>query len=98
LLGTVRDKVKPPHCIQLVFGHKVWKVSVFCIPKKVLQVEKQIIEERDWRGLFETTWASYRNCHYMLLKMKGKYHFNISAISQKWHLMADTGIPPIIKE
>lgn len=65
---------------------------------QVLLVEMRIIEERVWQGVFEPTWTPYGNCHYLLRMKNGKYHFNISAENEKWHLMEDTGIPPIVKE
>jgi len=38
-LGTISDKVEPPHHIRLESGHKGSKDRVFRIPKKVIPVE-----------------------------------------------------------
>jgi hypothetical protein len=52
-LGTISDEVEPPHRIRLESGHKVWNDRVFRILKKVIPVEKEMLEERVLQGLFE---------------------------------------------
>jgi len=84
--------------MQLASGHKVWKDRVFRIPKKVISVEKEIIEEIVRQGLFEPAWGPYRNAHFLFQKKNGKYRFIISAVSGNQHALEDTGIPPNIEE
>jgi len=97
-LGTISDEVEPPHRIRLESVHKVWKNRVFRIPKKVIPVEKEMIEERVWQGLFEPAWGPYRNAHFLVPKKNGKYRFIISGVSANWHTLEDAGIPPNVEE
>jgi hypothetical protein len=52
-LCTIRHEAEPPHRIQSECGHKVWKDHLFRIPKNVIPMEQEIIEERVRQGLFE---------------------------------------------
>jgi len=97
-LGTISDEVEPRHCIQLESGHKVWKDRVFHIPKKFIPVEKELIEERVWQGLFEPACGSYRIAHFLVPKKNGKYRFIISAVSANRHTLEHAGIPPHVEE
>jgi hypothetical protein len=97
-LGTISNQVKPPHRIRLESGHSVRKDCVFCIPKKVIPVEKEMIEEIVRQGLFEPAWGPYRNAHILVPKKNGKYCFIISAVSANRHTLEDAGIPPNIEE
>jgi len=97
-LGMISNQVKPVNQIRLESGHKVWKDRVICILKKVIHMEKEMIEERVWQGLFVPTWGPYRNAHFLVPKNHGKYHFIISAVSANQHTLEDTGIPPNIEE
>jgi len=97
-LGTISDEVEPPHHIRLESGHKVWKDCVFCAPKKVILVEKEMIEERVRQGLFEPAWGPYKNAHFLVPKNNGKYHFIISAVSADRHTLKDSRIPPNVEQ
>jgi len=97
-LGMISDEVEPPHRIRLVSCYKVWKDRVFCIPKKVIPREKEMIEERVRRSLFKSAWGPYRNCHLLVPKRNGTYHFIISAVSANRHTLEDSGIVPNVEE
>jgi hypothetical protein len=68
------------------------------ILKKVIPVEKEMIEERVWQSLFEAAWGPYRNAHSLVTKKNRKYRFIISAVSANRQTVEDTGIPPSIVE
>jgi len=76
----------------------VWQDSVLPIPKKVIAVEKDVIEERVRPGLFEPTRGPYRNAHFLVPKKNGKYRFIISAVNGNRHTLEDHGIPPNVEE
>jgi len=67
---------------------------VFCIPKKVIPVENEMIEEKVRHGLFEPPWGPYRNAHFSVPKKNGKFCFIISAVSTNRHTLEDCGTPP----
>jgi len=92
------EEIAPPDGIRSESGHKVRKGRVFRIPKKVIPVEKGMIEERVRQGLFEPAWGPYRNAHLLVPKKNGKYRFIISAVSANRHTLEDAGIPPNIEE
>jgi hypothetical protein len=79
-------------------GLRVWKDRVFCIPKKVIPVEKEMIEEIVRQGLFEPAWGPYKNAHLLVPKKNGKYRFIISTVSANRHTLEDAGIPPNVEE
>jgi len=60
----------------------------------VIPVEKGMIEERVWQGLFEPAWGPSRNAHFLVLRKNGKYHIIISARSMNQHTLEDACIPP----
>jgi len=97
-LGTISDEVEQPHRMRLQSGHKIWMDLVFRIPKKVIPVEEEMIEERVRQGLFESAWGPYRNAHFLVPKKNGKYRFIISAVSANRHTLEDAGIPPNVEE
>jgi len=51
----IRDEVKPLHHLQLEPGYKVWKDRGICISKKIIPVEKEILEEWVQQSLLELT-------------------------------------------
>jgi len=61
-------------------------------------MDKEIIEERVWLGLFEPAWGPYRNAHFLVSKKNEKYCFFISAVSTNWHTPEDARIPPNVEE
>jgi len=97
-LGTISDEVEPPYRIQVECGYKVWEDAVFRIPKKVIPVGKEMIEERVRQGRFEPAWGPYRNAHILVPKKNQKYRFTISAVSANRHTVEEAGTPPNIKE
>ena len=97
-LGTICDEIEPPYHIGLESGHKACKGHVFNITKKVILVEKEMIEGRVWQGLFEPAWGPYRNAHLIVPKKNGNYRFIISAVNVNWNALEDTRIPPKVEE
>jgi hypothetical protein len=97
-LGTISEGIEPPHRIRLECGQKICKDRVFRIPKKVIPVKKEIIEEGVRQGLFEPVWGPYRNAHILVPKMNGTYHFITSAVSANQHALQDAAIPPNVEE
>jgi len=95
--GTISDEVEQPHRIRLESGHTVWMDRVFRIPMKFIPVEKEMIVEGVWQGLFEPAWGPYRNAHFLVLKKNGKYCFIISAMSANRHTLEDAGIQPNVE-
>ena len=79
-------------------GQKIRKDRVFCIPKKVIPMEQQIMEDRVHQGLYKTAWGPYRNAHFLVPKKNGKYCFIISLVSANRHTLEDDGIPPKVEK
>jgi len=96
--GKISSMVVTPHCIPLESDHKVWKDCIFCIPKKVISVEDEIIEERVRQALFAPAWGLYRNTHFSVPKKNGKYRFIIYGVSANQPTVEDARIPSNIKE
>lgn len=97
-MEIISNEVKPPHRLRRQAGHDICKDHTFHIPKKVIPVEREIIEERVLHGLIEPAWGSYRYPHFLVPKKHGKYTFIISAVSANWHTQEDTGIPLKVEE
>ena len=97
-LGTISDEVELFQRIRLESGHMVWKDGVFRVPKKVIPVEKEMIEERVLQGLFHPGWGPYKNAHFLAPKKNGKYSFITSAVSANQHTLEDSGIPLNVEE
>jgi hypothetical protein len=79
---------------RLESSHKVWKDCVFCIPKKVIPIQKEMVEEQVQQRPFELARGLYRNAHFLVPKNDGKYRFIICAVSANCHTSEDAGIPP----
>ena len=71
---------------------------MFHIPKKVIPVEEEMIEERVRQGLFKPVWGPFRNAHFLVPKKNAMYRFIISAVSTNRLTLEDSGIPPNIEE
>jgi len=76
-LETICDELELPPCIWLESSHKVWKDHLLCIPKKVIAVDKAMIEEMVRQGRLEPAWGPYRNAHFLVPKKNVKYCFII---------------------
>jgi hypothetical protein len=59
------SNVEPPHCIWQVSGYNICQDGVFNQPKKVIQVEIEMIDERVRQDLFEASGAPYWNANYL---------------------------------
>jgi len=77
---------------------KVWKDITFHIPKKLIAMENEMIEDGVRQGLFETPLAPYRKAHFWVAKKNGKYRLIISVMSVNWHTVEDAGIMAKVEE
>jgi len=91
-LWTMSEEVKLPHCIWLESGQHVWNDLLFNIQKKVVPVEKEMIEERVQQGVFKPAWGPCRNAHYIISKNNGNYCILTSGVSTTWHIVQDTKV------
>jgi len=77
-------------------GHKVWEDCIFLIPKKVIPMESEMIEERVLQGLFDSSWGPHWNVHIFCLKWKKKHYSISSAVSINRIILEANGIVPNI--
>jgi len=88
----INDEVKPPHHSWLEPGQMVWEDPLLHIPRIVIPVEADMVEEGVWQGLSEPEWSPYRNAHFLVRKKNEKYRFIISTVSVNWHPLEDAWI------
>lgn len=97
-LRTIISEVKSPHGIPWVSGHKVWKDQVFRVPKNVIPIAKELIEQGFRQGLCEPPWGCYLNAHFLVLQQNGNHHFSISDVSAYQYVLDVPEILPNIEE
>lgn len=72
-LETISDEVELLQRDRLESSHKVWKDCVFCILKKVIPIQKEMVEEQVQQRPFELARGLYRNANFLVPKNDGKY-------------------------
>jgi hypothetical protein len=97
-LRTISDKVELPHSVELQWYQEVSKGYVFSITKKIILMEKKILEERVWQGQLVAAWGPFRNVHNLVPQNNEKYCSINSAVSAIWHTVEDTGMQHNVEE
>jgi hypothetical protein len=65
-LETISKEVEPPHHIRVESGHIGWKDCVFHIPKNIIPMENELIEERVRQDQIEPICGPDRNAHFQV--------------------------------
>lgn len=94
----ISEKIEPLRCIFLESSHKVWKDGVFHLPKNIIPMDNEIIEQSIQQVLFQAVYGPYRNAHFFIPTKNEKYCLIMYAMSTNWHTLDDGWIPHNVKE
>lgn len=53
----ISEKIEPLRCIFLESSHKVWKDGVFHLPKNIIPMDNEIIEQSIQQVLFQAVYG-----------------------------------------